>query len=412
MAEITHIYLETNTAFSSTSASEVVPTNGSIAGGSLSANTKYLVIARALYGMNSANDRGYMQVTTADDTVLANNSWTRLENNQTAANAYKTWFFAMVYTTSGTPGDVEFRVNTDNSAQITIDQYTLLMIDLDALGTEGTDYFESYTANTGVELSDTAWGDEFENIAGSDLGTTEEWLVLGFARLIMNSPSEYARVRLHGADDASTASDLNFHQEVGEAFNDSRLFPLMGRHKAITSAVDLVIDANEESASAGHTHGGSFLIALPASLFADFEHDYTPGTLAVSTEATVASVGPYTPSVGGQHLVLGRESHTPGSGLATLHLEDGTTETRTGDTAHTYNQNWDSAGDYEAGITMQRINISVEKTYNLRSADTVSTDHEGRWLMLLSLNEPGGGGPADQSIEIDMEARKIRRIAV
>ncbi|KKN27930.1 hypothetical protein LCGC14_0859550 [marine sediment metagenome] len=388
MAEINNFYLETNVAFTSTSTTGEVPTNGTISGGSLAANTKYLLIARALIGMDGVTNHAVIQVQSADDAILASKSQTRYEMQQTAPNGLKSWFFAHSFSTDGTPGDVEFGVAVVGGGTITIDQYTMQLIDLDDLG--AGNYVEDINALTGTELSTSAWGTELASIAGSSLGVTEEWLVVGCARIGIGSVTRAFIARLHGADDSATASDLNLIQEAGEDTAEGRMVGFVGRHKAVTSNVDLAIDAYEEAADANHTDDGSYLIAIKGSAFADFEHDYTAAAVSVGAETTVATVGPYTPSTSGNHLILGRDNRFVGAGLAKLHLEDTTTETRTGDSTPTHNQNWDTARDKEAAHTMQRISISGAKTYNLRATDSTTRNHEHRWLLVLNFNLAGG----------------------
>jgi hypothetical protein len=71
MAELTHFYAEDNTV-KNAGASYADLTNVRIAAASLSATTKYLIVARALVGVANATNKGYVRIQTADDTTIEN----------------------------------------------------------------------------------------------------------------------------------------------------------------------------------------------------------------------------------------------------------------------------------------------------------------------------------------------------
>jgi hypothetical protein len=249
----------------------------------------------------------------------------------------------------------------------------------------------------------TLLGSSSEGITGGDVDIYQfevqvfdapEWAVFGCAKVGVGSTGRWFNVTLDGADDASTASTLNEIQEEGEDTTEDRVVGVAARHKA-TGPVDLTLYGQEEAANGNMTDEGAYLIAIKGSVFADFEHDYTAGAVFIeTTEATVATVGPYTPSVNGNHLVVGLvKKSSPNPDFFTLHLEDGTTPTRTGDSTPTHDQNWDVTKDEEAAYTVERISISAEKTYNLRSVSTGSLFVASRWLLVLNLNKPAGSRP-------------------
>jgi hypothetical protein len=354
----------------------------------LSANTKYLIIARAHIGVQSITNKGYFRVQTADDTTIATKSEVIIEFANTGATNLFTYFFVHSFTTDATPDDIDFQFKVDGSSTATMDQYTLLVIDLDDLG--AANYEETITAATGADLSTTAWGTEMASIAAADLGTTDEWLVLGYARIGIVEVGNSYFVRLHGADDASTASDLNSVAEEAEDAAEVRIVGVQGRHKAVTSNVALAIDAYAETPNP-HTHQGAYLIAINASAFDDFSHDYASANNPFTAEETVATVASYAPTTSGNHLIIGHIDMDDASGGETIvHLEDGTTETRTGDSGNEIDQVW-TATDIHSVTTLERISISTTKTYNLRAASGGSGDAKNSWLLVLNLNLVAGG---------------------
>jgi hypothetical protein len=152
----------------------------------------------------------------------------------------------------------------------------------------------------------------------------------------------------------------------------------------------------EEAGNGNMTDEGSYLIALPTTLFADFVDDYTAGAIAIDgTETTIATSGSYTPTTTGNHLVIGRSngSDTP-TQLGGMWVESTTTEIRTGDATPTHNQIWDNTKDDEQQITFQRYSITTAETFNLRSQGAAAAfDQEHRWLIVVNLNPPSTARP-------------------
>jgi hypothetical protein len=134
---------------------------------------------------------------------------------------------------------------------------------------------------------------------------------------------------------------------------------------------------------------GGYLIALPASAFADFKAFYEAGTIEIdTTETTIVTSGSYTPSVTGNHLIFGRSNGDNVINLGGMWVESTTTEIRTGDSTPTQNQIWDAAKDDEQQVTFQRYSITTAETFNLRSIGGAVFEQEHRWLILVNLNAP------------------------
>jgi hypothetical protein len=400
MAEVNHFYQEENALRTVNSGSGWQNVSGgSISGASLAANTKYLVIGRCVWGGVDINVVFKMRLETADDSTIASKSETDMEFAQGASTFLKSWFFAHSYTTDASPADIRFQVDRISST-LWIDQITLMLIDLDDLGTEGTDYHEDIQAASGDEYSTTADTTVLAQIAAADLGITDEWLVLGYAKTGIGNTGRWFSVSANGADDASSASKLNLGQEEGEDTAENRVTGIAARHKAITSNVAFTVYGQEEHAAGNFTDQGAYLIALPGSLFTDFEHDYTAGAITVTTETTIATVGSYTPTENGNHLIIGFMNKDDFvNDWMYMHLEDGTTETRTGDSGPFHNQNWDWLRDLEPVFTMERISISAAKTYNLRAnVHNTTFDAGNRWLLVLNLNKSPVPAGADRKL--------------
>ena len=230
-------------------------------------------------------------------------------------------------------------------------------------------------------------------LPGAALGT-DEYLILGGAKVNVNSAGRWYSHRLHAAYDTSTAAVRSLVQAEGEDTSEERISGFAIRHKASSGTPDVTLYGTEEAANANHSDFGAYLIALPTSLFADFVDDYEAGSVVIDgTETTIATTGSYTPTVTGNHLIFGRSNGVgPPTALGGMWVESTTTEIRTGDSTPTQNQAWDDTKDQEQQVTFQRYAITTAETFNLRSqAPGVDFDQEHRWLIVVNLNPPGAG---------------------
>lgn len=397
MAELTHFYAEDNTVHDGGSG---WTTALSISGASLTANTKYLIVARGVEGSDSAATLAGTRVSTADDSTIATKSASNVEHEQTAAADGLSYFFSHSYTTDASPADVLLESLGTTS---TLDQMSLFLLDLDAIGTAGTDYFEDVQAVDGT----TEYESDFPTnpatilaeIAGSDMGTAEH-LILGYARADVGSTGRWFDISLATAMDAATNAEVAKHRAEGEDTTEQRIVGFAARHKASSGTPNATIVGTEEAANGNMFDGGAYLIALPTALFADFEFKYESGNTAGldGNEGSVAPLGAYTPTVGGNHLILGQANgvQTP-TALGGIWVEAPVpTEMRTGDSAVTQNQIWDNAKDDELMNTFQRVSIAASEEFYFLRAQGAGADFEltDSWLIVVNLNEAGGGGDA------------------
>ena len=135
---------------------------------------------------------------------------------------------------------------------------------------------------------------------------------------------------------------------------------------------------------------GGYLIALKGSAFADFEHDYTAGSVTVgSTETELAAIT-YTASTATNHLVIGRANNADATGnsrTAAWIDKDGT-ELQVGYEVifQTFNRD---ATDQETIMAAMRESLATSSVvYTLeanRLAADSDRDYEHRWLLILNL---------------------------
>jgi hypothetical protein len=317
-----------------------------------------------------------------------------VEFEQTGSTDFVSYFFVHSFTTDGTPDDIDLQIKVDGGSALRIDQMSMFVLDLDAIGTEGTDYFEDIQAvDTGTEYSTSTATTVLSQLSGADLGT-DEHLVLGYARTDVGSTGRWYRIQHFYAEDASSSTVKTSIYAEGEDTAEQRITGVAFRHKASSGTPNVTMYGQEEAANGNMTDGGAYMIALPSALFADMEYTYSAANVSVDgTETTIATIASYTPTTNGNHLVLGTAngSNTP-TALGGMWVEEGTTEIRTGDAAPTHNQIWDNAKDNEVMNTFQRYSITSTVTLNLR-AQGAGTDFDvsNRHLLIVNLNEPDTG---------------------
>ena len=394
MAELTHFYVEQNTEFT-TSDNGVVFTGVQIDGSALSANTKYLAVGRLTFGTASATETVQIRLDSDDDSDLGFKTLMEVEFQQTGSGAHISYFAVHSFTTDASPADVTIRLSSGSTDEIRVDQQSIFLLDLDAIGTEGVDYYEDIQADSGDEYAVSPATTVLASLAGSDLGT-DEHLILGCSKTLIGSTGRYFHTQLDAAYDTATSTARTNHRAEGEDTAEQRIVGFAIRHKASSGTPDVTLRGDEEAANGNMLDGGAYLIALPTALFADFVDDHTVAGIGVDgTETTIATSGSYTPTTTGNHLIIGTAfgDNTP-TALGGMWVESTTTEIRTGDSTPTHNQIWDDTKDGEVMNTFQRYSMTIAETFNLRAQGGNFFDVQHRWLIVVNLNEPAAGGPA------------------
>ncbi len=396
MTEVEVVRTVDNTARTTTSDTyvKVDATAAQIDGSALQPTTNYLLRIRYFANNESSNRWTGVRVVTADDTGIAAKSEMIMEPIRSDPAEAKVVRWEHSFQTSATPTDVylEFKTQQNtNAAQL--DQSAIECINLDDIGPPN--YVEKLEAATSADLSTTLTAEVA--IAGSDLGTTKEWWIGGYIKAGVSSINSSVDVELRLAEDAASATVVNSLFEEGEDTDEFRVFGVVGRHKAVTSDVDVSIFAAAETAT-HFTFEGGYLIAIDTSIFEDFEWSYDNAGIDITSETTVVSTT-HTPTVNGNHIIEGYLDHLSRGDLI-MHLENGTTVVRTGDDLISGEQRWD-ATDIEAGYTMDYESISASTTYNLRALTDLN-DAQHCWLIVVNMNLVSGGTDHTETVNDDV----------
>ena len=131
MAELTHFYDDDNTVGTTTSSTGAV-LGARIASGVLAADTKYLIVARALFGVDDAGDKGYCRIGTDDDTSILSKSEAIVEFDQIGSGEYISYPYVHSFITDASPSAVVFNCKVDGGSTLSLDQSSMFLLDLDA----------------------------------------------------------------------------------------------------------------------------------------------------------------------------------------------------------------------------------------------------------------------------------------
>ncbi len=173
MAELTHFYAEDNTLVESATDDLTVE---SIAGASLTANTKYLIVARALTGGSSVSGLYDMWVETADDTTIATKSLNKMEPTLTGNQALASYMFVHSFTTDASPADVLLKVSS-STGNSHADQMSLFLLDLDAIDGTSRDVYYFNASDAGPTDTGGHWtadADAFDGSNGTNAASTSQ----------------------------------------------------------------------------------------------------------------------------------------------------------------------------------------------------------------------------------------------
>ena len=286
MVELDHEYDASDTRGSlavSTYNNSVGGTNpAQILGSALTANTKYLTVARALYGGRNTTDRMGCRVQTDNDSLIETKSEMIMEPEQTGTAEYVSYLFAHSFITSDLPADVEFQIAALTGGTVDIDHSSLFLLDLDAISAPNlleTAYFDA--SDAGPTDASANWTNDSNAFDGSTSTNA-------------NSASQTGSLTGEGTTASTSGSTIGL-VEVRVLANT-------------TGADDLTITVDEDSVGGTElgslVHAGqltgwkSFLLIAPSGGWTwqkvnDLAITFNPGGVAGTVEAYKAEVRVY-----------------------------------------------------------------------------------------------------------------------
>jgi hypothetical protein len=272
MAEHPNFYAKQTTVSTTTGTSWVSPTNDcKIAAASISANTKYLVIAKAVWGGDDNGDMFDIRIHTADDIGLDSQSLAVIEPTYETTGEGKAYWWVGSYTSAATPTDIgfQFRVSV-GTGTVWIDQMVLVLTEWD-----GDFMIEAEDAG-GTLLGTNTWGNVTAQIGSGAQAASTEYLVLGCQQIDVDDTKTNFHVALFGDIDADdTEEQLTYHSAEGEDVSEWRMVGVMGRVLTDATPSQAIWIASYADATNDYREGYSYLVAIDVSAFAKFQYAFS-----------------------------------------------------------------------------------------------------------------------------------------
>ncbi len=360
-----------------------------IAAASLSASTKYLIIAEAMLAGDHGNDFFFWRINTADDTSIAAKSEMVVEpTSATLTDRGLRCRFVHSFTTDSVPADIDMQFKCRDAADVaSVDQASLKVVEL-----TDRDFVETISADPGDqtdEYPDVTQAVEW-TIPGSSLGT-DEHLVFAYQRTQPRTTNKNYRVEIHTALDTSTSAVRAKDENEGEDSAELRNTGFFGlRHKASSGTPDIEIYTWEEDDAANMFDRGGYGIAFVTSDWESITFAYTAATTVIdSTERTMQSIDAFSPPTTADHLIFGSVNLASMNGIFQhLHVEDDGTPIRTGDQPMAHATKYDATATPHVSV-FHETNILSSNTsdYDLQGATDDADDDtaEHRWLTIWSM---------------------------
>lgn len=245
-------------------------------------------------------------------------------------------------------------------------------------------FYEHIHARTGTDYANTTVMMIEEELLGAD-----PYVTFAYARAGVSAAGQIISYRVSGTESGlSTSARADDDTEDTSEF---RTFGSVSNWEQIANSGHFYIVMSR--VSRGVADEGAYGIALKASFFADYESGGTDGyQIAVSSgENVMETISAYTPAVDGQHLIFGNACghYNNISDAQKLHIEDGTTDLRSGDSGSTQQQYWDVL-DRSMLHTFQRVFVNSQKTFNLVVTAPAAEYVAYPRFVLLNMNRPVG----------------------
>lgn len=303
MAEIAHVYAEELTNQTHTG-NLTYTTKFTVSGASFVGTAKYLLIVMAQVAGNNSGGRFKFRVQI--DGVTPTGAEKILEPRST--DFYDPFAFGTVWTTPASPGDVTFQIapeqNTGDTASA--DTIQLFAIRLDDDLTEGTDWF--WNENTSNSAHATSGWDNRASITFTPGSAGDDWLVLAFGQVEINSISKNYLYRINQDSDTQVAP---LFSKEGEDTEEQNVWGMNRVYNLTAASHTFTVQSQDDSASgAQHNHNRSGIFALNLAKFEKAVWDWTEAPYSHSATDTWEEIADLavTPDTAGNWLVLGYAS--------------------------------------------------------------------------------------------------------
>jgi len=290
-----------------------------ILGAELQASTDYVLIVSAIISGSSASANDFEFIIYIDG-VSVTTSYHRLEPRQTASSRGHQYFFIHRFTTTGTPGDIEFRMKT--AGVNTASNYDLYMLAIPVGELTSADFGYIEDTSDFTNVSSVAWVDTAATFTNPFDGTSD-YLLCSFTHWEVDTPSDDLRMQVDLDGGSTSVSSLQFE---GEDNAEEYCFGDMVYLAAPAATHDPLLQIRTTGDRGDCLHSALFYLRLNA--FSDHfgTRDVTGVTLsATATDYVVATATHTTDTTGAQDWIVGGsgiKTQTDNSKLTRRRVED------------------------------------------------------------------------------------------
>ncbi len=373
-----------------------VHANAEIATGAFTGSKKYLVIVNALFrGSNIDRVFGIKVVHGATPTDFAS-SVKQIEPSSLATYDYD-YFWFDVFDQPATPETIKVQFKTLDSGQtVFADEIRVFAINLTDDLTENTDWH--FNENTsGATHTATAFGagqTDRASITFTPGSAGDDWLILSRARIEIKTANDNYEIAT--LDESDTLVRQRITHE-GEDFTDEfRVHTIPWVAEGLSAAVHTYKIQSRDDSGTQNDYDSSAILALNLDLFESHSVIQTAGTVASTPTSfsELATLGSYSPTTTGDHLVIGDALFTDGGGALTkLRLQFAGTSDPTGwETDSTQWQAWDGTDETNLPVAVIRSIASSGVVVDLDGQGSSINVWSDRTLIAFSMELVSVGG--------------------
>ncbi len=372
-----------------------VHADAEIATGAFTGSKKYLVIVNALFRGSDVNQVfGIKVVHGATPTDFATSVMQIEPNNLTTYDYDFFWFD--VFDQPATPETIKVQFKTLDSGQtVFADEVRVFAINLTDDLTENTDWhFNENT--TGATHTTTAFGAGQTDRASVTFtpGTAgDDWLILSRARIEVQATGANYEIATLNESEALVRGQISHEGE--DITDEFRVHTIPWVAEGLSAAEHTYKVQSRDDVTGVHDYVSSAILALNLDLFESHSVIQTTGTIATTTTFTeIATLGSYSPTTTGDHLVIGDALFTDGFSEAKLRLQfDGTSDPTGWETDATQWRAWDATDRFNVPVAIIRSIGSGGVTVDLDGdADNTFDLWSDRTIVAFSMELVSVGG--------------------
>ena len=372
-----------------------VHANAEIATGAFTGSKKYLVIVNALFrGSDIENVFGIKVVHGATPTDFAT-SVKQIEPNNIATHDYDYCWWT-VFDQPATPETIKVQFKTLDSGQtVFADEIRVFAINMTDDLTENTDWH--FNENTsGATHTTTAFGagqTDRASITFTPGSAGDDWLILSRARIAVKSVG--VNFEIATLDESDTLVRSKISHEGEDITNEFRVHTIPYVAEGLSAAEHTYQIQTRDDLTGINDYDSSAILALNLDLFESHSVIQTAGTVVTTTSFTeIATLGSYSPTTTGDHLVIGDAVLQVGFALVRLRLQfDGTSDPTGWETDITQWRAWDVTDEFNLPVAVIRSISSGGVTVDLDgdSGDTFQSWAD-RTIIAFSMELASVGG--------------------